>query len=97
MTAASDRAVEKNAELEAALRAARADRGFLVVGVGRGAAVHAATGTTAGFDGYRHPRPLCQPSSSAHFAHRLGDQSAEVTCRRCLATLASRDNAAVGW
>jgi hypothetical protein len=88
MTNSPTRVDVRNAELDEAFRLARAGRGYLVVGIGRGAAVHAATTTTIGHEGYRHPRPLCQPSSSQHYAHRCGDQSADVTCRRCLATLA---------
>lgn len=73
-----------NAEIARRLR----EEKFVPCYIGRGAAIHAAVSTTKNLNGFVFPRPLCQPHSSTFFASLLGEGT-EVTCKRCLASLAS--------
>lgn len=86
----AERAERHNADLFKRLAAAREERGYGVTGAGRGAAVHAAVSTTRGHGGFQHPRSLCQAATPAHYHWLLEDQTAAVTCKRCLASLEKR-------
>jgi hypothetical protein len=82
------RAQEHNKRLWKALAEARAGRGYLLTAAGRGAKVHAARVTTKGHGGFEHPRSLCQTATPLEYHVALSDQSGEVTCKRCLTSLA---------
>lgn len=53
---------------------------------------HAAVTTIVANGGFTFPRPLCAVSASSTraFASVLPDQSIEVTCKRCIASLEKR-------
>lgn len=89
MTAQTDYVAKHNARLTDAVRAAKdAGHDYVACQLVGGGVVHAAHRAVKTRDGYRHPRPDCQAhtrGSTAAYAHTLDDQTAEVTCKRCLA------------
>lgn len=90
MSTDTERRDRHNARLFLALAQGREQRGFVVTGGGRGSKTHAAVSDTLGFEGFRHPRPLCQTSTTTHYHWVLDDQTLDVTCKRCLASLGKR-------
>lgn len=79
----------KNARVRELLATAKADGpGYIAVSLA-GRKVHAAATTIRGHSGYIHPRALCQPHTPRSYAVPWEDDR-EITCQRCLASLAGR-------
>jgi len=80
--------MERNEGIKAALAAALAGRGYLVLAGGK---AHASIALVKGWGGHLHPRPLCQGHTSRKYYWTAADQSQPVTCQRCLAGMAKRN------
>ena len=80
-----ERRDEHNAHVHRTIAQQREARGYAVC-IGVGAKVHAATTSVRGLNGYYHPKPSCSTAQPRYYASLLGDQSVDVTCKRCGAT-----------
>jgi hypothetical protein len=85
-----ERAERHNRELFAKLADAKNARGYAAM-IARGEKIHAGTQVTQGHSGFKHPRPFCMPATSLVYGSLTREPSSdEITCKRCLASIAKR-------